>query len=396
MTLPSAVPMRTSSFALANLAVIVAIAGSTLAAVGSGRHTDFTAQTKQLEQRWTEMSSEGVAPSAFAPLETALRTSTYQAPWWSPAWWNDPGTSFVESLEAGTTAVWDQAMAGAQTRATAALLGWDLMVERNAALLSSATVAMSTTWASRLAAATTPSSIETLAANLVADTSHEQSEALADEGSNVAALPSRLRQLLLAADQAGAEGIPGSASFLTSYQRLSTAVAAKPDTAALATLSAQVGSLDATVIATLKQDACGHDVPSGRAIVINLTLQEALFYQNGCVLEATPVTSGRRDERTPTGTFHVFHKDSPVLFTSWAPRSSPYWYPPERANYALEFTVVRAGIFLHDAPWESNTAFGPGSQNTSSASHGCVHVPTSVMAWAYGWASIGTPVIVED
>jgi len=25
-----------------------------------------------------------------------------------------------------------------------------------------------------------------------------------------------------------------------------------------------------------------------------------------------------------------------------------------------------------------------------------VHVPTSVMAWAYGWASIGTPVIVED
>jgi hypothetical protein len=24
-----------------------------------------------------------------------------------------------------------------------------------------------------------------------------------------------------------------------------------------------------------------------------------------------------------------------------------------------------------------------------------VHAPTSVMAWAYGWANIGTPVIVE-
>jgi lipoprotein-anchoring transpeptidase ErfK/SrfK len=386
--------MRTSPFALANLAVIVAVAGSTLVAVGSGRHTNFTTQTEQLEQRWTDMSSEGVAPGALAPLETALRTSSYEAPWWSPAWWNDPGTSFIEGLGAGTNAVWDQAMAGARTRATAALVGWDLMVERNAAVLTSAAAAMSTTWVTRVAAATTPTSIEALSADLVSETAHEQSAALAVEGSNVTAIPSRLRQVLLEADQAGAENIAGSAAFLASYQRLASAVAAKPGTAALATLSAEVGSLDTTVTAALKNGACGHDVPPGKAIVINLTLQEALFYQNGCVLEATPVTSGRRNERTPTGTFHVFHKDSPVLFTSWASRSSPFWYPPERANYALEFTVVRAGIFLHDAPWEPTTAFGPGSQNTSNASHGCVHAPTSVMRWAYSWANIGTPVIV--
>ena len=386
--------MRTSPFAIANLAVIVAIAGSTLVAVGSRRHTDFTTQTKQLEQRWTEMSSEGVAPSALAPLESALKTSSYEAPWWSPAWWNDPGTSFIDGLEAGTDAVWGQAMAGARTRATSALIGWDLMVERNAAVLTSATVAMSTTWVSREAAAKTPMSIDTLSADVVSATAHEQSAALAVEGSNISALPVRLRQVLLEADQAGAENIPGSAAFLSSYQRLATAVAAEPKAAVLATLSAQVASLETTVTATLKKDACGHDVPSGKAIVINLTLQESLFYQNGCVLEATPVTSGRRNERTPTGTFHVFHKDSPVLFTSWAPRSSPFWYPPERANYALEFTVVRAGIFLHDAPWEPTTAYGPGSQNTDNASHGCVHAPTSVMAWAYSWANIGTPVIV--
>jgi lipoprotein-anchoring transpeptidase ErfK/SrfK len=386
--------MRTSPFAIANLAVIVAIAGSTLVAVGSGRHSDFSAQTKQLEQRWAEMSSEGVAPDALAPLESAMKTSSYEAPWWSPAWWNDPGTSFIDGLEAGTDAVWNQAIAGARTRAATALIGWDLMVERNAAVLTSATVAMSTTWATRLAAARTPTSIETLSVDLETATAHEQRAALTLEASNITALPGRLRQVLLEADQAGAENIAGSAAFLSSYQRLATAVAAKPKTAALATLSAQVASLETTVTATLKKDACGHDVPAGKAIVINLALQEALFYQNGCVLEATPVTSGRRNERTPTGTFHVFHKDSPVLFTSWAPRSSPFWYPPERANYALEFTVVRAGIFLHDAPWEPTTAFGPGSQNTDNASHGCVHAPTSVMAWAYTWANIGTPVIV--
>ena len=287
-------------------------------------------------------------------------------------------------------------MTAARTHATAALLGWDLMVERNAPMLTSATIALSTSWSTRLAAATTPAAVEALSADLVTQTANDQTEALADEGTNIAALPSRLHQVLLDADQAGAENIAGSAAFLTAYQHLATAVAAKPGTAAMAILSAQVTSLASSVTATLQKDACGHNVPSGKAIVINLTLQEALFYQNGCVLEATPVTSGRRNERTPTGTFHVFRKDSPVLFTSWAPRSSPYWYPPERANYALEFTVVRAGIFLHDAPWEPTSAFGPGSQNTDNASHGCVHAPTSVMAWAYSWANIGTPVIVVD
>ncbi len=388
--------MRTSPFAVANLAVIVAIAGSTLAAVGAGRHTDFVAQTTTLEQAWAEMSSAGVPSTSLAPLETALRTSSYEAPWWSPVWWNDPGTSFLHGLQTGTQAMWDQAMAQAQAHATSALLGWDVMVERDAAVLPPATTALSTTWATRLAGAATPASIETLSTQIASQTTTTAKAVLVSEGSDVAGLPGHLRDLLLAADQAGAESIPGATSFLASYQHLAAAVAAKPNAAALASLSVQVASLDSTISGALQKDACGHRVPSGKAIVINLALQEVVFYQNGCALQATPVTSGRRNERTPTGTFHVFHKESPVLFTSWAPRGSPYWYPPERANYALEFTVVRAGIFLHDAPWEAGDAYGPGSQNTGSASHGCVHAPTSVMRWAYSWASIGTPVMVVD
>ena len=128
--------MRSSSLALANLAMIVAVTGVTLAAVGAGRHTDFTAQAKTLEQRWSEMSSEGVGPGALAPLETALRTSSYEAPWWSPGWWNDPGTSFLQSLKDGTQAIWDQAISDARAHATSALVGWDVMVEHNAAVLA--------------------------------------------------------------------------------------------------------------------------------------------------------------------------------------------------------------------------------------------------------------------
>ena len=61
--------MRTSPFAIANLAVIVAIAGFTLMAVGSGRHSDFTAQTQKLEQQWSEMSSEGSCAERARPAE---------------------------------------------------------------------------------------------------------------------------------------------------------------------------------------------------------------------------------------------------------------------------------------------------------------------------------------
>ena len=35
------------------------------------------------------------------------------------------------------------------------------------------------------------------------------------------------------------------------------------------------------------------------------------------------------------------------------------------------------GFFIHDAPWEPTTAFGPGSENGVDASHGCVHMPDS-------------------
>jgi hypothetical protein len=285
-------------------------------------------------------------------------------------------------------------VSSATAQAVAAMTGWALMAERHAAFLPSSSTAAFTQWRTRFAAATTPSAMRSLTAQLNATTLADLRAGAQEEAAVVADMPATLRRLLLMTDQAGAEGIPGAQGFLARYRQIAHAAAVKPDAAHVAALGAAVASLEAAVSASLTSHACGHAVPSGKSIVINLSLQEVVFYQDGCALHAAPTTSGRNFERTPTGTFHVFRKVAPVLFTSWAPRSSPYWYPAERANYALEFTVVRAGIYLHDAPWEATNAYGPGSQNTASASHGCVHAPTSVMAWAYTWAPVGTPVIV--
>jgi hypothetical protein len=195
-------------------------------------------------------------------------------------------------------------------------------------------------------------------------------------------------------DQAGAEGIPSAASFLAQYNAIALAFRVASETSQLNTVAAHAVALRTAVAAALIAGRCGHGVPSGKAITLNLTLQEAIFYQNGCAVRATPITTGRLYLRTPTGYFHVFFKTSPFTMVSPWPRGSPFWYPTGTVTWVMEFDY--GGYFLHDASWEPSSMYGPGSENSYVASHGCVHIPTSVMRWAYGWTPIGTPVIITQ
>lgn len=69
--------------------------------------------------------------------------------------------------------------------------------------------------------------------------------------------------------------------------------------------------------------------------------------------------------------------------------------PLARAARSFPDGFARRGYFLHDANWEGIGQYGPGSENGSGASHGCVHIPTPVMGWLYGWAGIGTSVNIS-
>ena len=62
------------------------------------------------------------------------------------------------------------------------------MVERDAAVLTAATIAMSTTWATRVAGATTPTSIDTLPPRS-SPRRPTARDAVATEGSNITGLP---------------------------------------------------------------------------------------------------------------------------------------------------------------------------------------------------------------
>jgi lipoprotein-anchoring transpeptidase ErfK/SrfK len=130
-----------------------------------------------------------------------------------------------------------------------------------------------------------------------------------------------------------------------------------------------------------------------KTIDVNLTTQHLVATSCGEIFVATPITSGRQRLRTPTGIFYVLVKERDVMFNSPWPEGDDDYYPPMLVAYAMEF--LDGGYFLHTDPDEPLSAFGPGSQNGPYASHGCVHVPASVMASLYGWADEGTIVTIH-
>ncbi len=196
-------------------------------------------------------------------------------------------------------------------------------------------------------------------------------------------------------DQAAAEQTPGSSGYLSQYQAEQPVFTAAQTATQLVAVQTTLNSLQAAAQHSLSADSCGHSSLPGKSIYISLSLQEMVFYDNGCAVNATPVTTGRPLLRTPTGTFHIFDKQSPYVFISPWPPGSPFWYPTSPVNWVMEFD--QGGYYIHDAPWEPTDQYGPGSENEiPAASHGCVQTPGSVMAWAYSWTPMGTPVVITN
>ncbi|MGI8562715.1 MAG: L,D-transpeptidase family protein [Candidatus Dormibacter sp.] len=138
---------------------------------------------------------------------------------------------------------------------------------------------------------------------------------------------------------------------------------------------------------------CLADLSAGHVIIIHLATQHLDAYDNGCLFMSIPITSGRPALPTDQGTFHVFYKTTNYKMISPWPKGSPYWYPTTMVPHVMEF--VSDGTFLHDAPWEPDSAYGPGSQNAGYSSHGCVHVPSYAINKLYDWVQIGDTVISQ-
>lgn len=131
-------------------------------------------------------------------------------------------------------------------------------------------------------------------------------------------------------------------------------------------------------------------------IIVSFEAQHVWVYQGPKVVLDSAVTTGIRGAGpygTDFGPMKVLHNDHPWKMHSPWPKGSIYWYPDTVVQWTVFFTD--SGESFHDASWEADSQLGPGSQyDSSTRSHGCVHIPYSYAQWLYGWADVGTPVDV--
>ncbi|HEX6547685.1 MAG TPA: L,D-transpeptidase [Candidatus Dormibacteraeota bacterium] len=133
---------------------------------------------------------------------------------------------------------------------------------------------------------------------------------------------------------------------------------------------------------------------AGQLIAIHLVTQQLIAYQDGCPWLATPVTTGRPALPTDRGTFRIFYKAYAYKMVSPWPKGSPFWYPDAWVYDAMEF--VGDGTFIHNADWQPDDSYGPGSQYGPYASHGCVHVKDEPLSKLFAWTQVGATVVVGD
>ncbi|GAC1646493.1 MAG: hypothetical protein NVS4B12_13510 [Ktedonobacteraceae bacterium] len=137
-----------------------------------------------------------------------------------------------------------------------------------------------------------------------------------------------------------------------------------------------------------------------RVVIVSLAEQAMRVYDNGKLVNAFLVTTGRPTKPSLPGDWWVEGKQSPTVFKSGVPKSSPDYYDPTPINYAIQYHSQ--GYFLHDSWWRVN--YGPGTNYphaddsgdpfSAQGSHGCVNLSKANAGWLYGFVQLYTPIII--
>lgn len=115
-------------------------------------------------------------------------------------------------------------------------------------------------------------------------------------------------------------------------------------------------------------------------VSVDISSQLARFCSDWQQVLVSYVTTGASSlgNATPTGTWRVQAKVRDTVLR-----------PAGGGAYPVRFWVPYDGAYgLHDSSWQT---FPYGSPlYRTQGSHGCVHVPPTVMSWFFAWAPVGT------
>lgn len=125
-------------------------------------------------------------------------------------------------------------------------------------------------------------------------------------------------------------------------------------------------------------------IKTGKYIDINVTSQVMTIFEEGSLLDAFLVSSGKASMPTPLGEFGVRNK-FPRAWSKKYGLYMPYW-----------MAMVPSGQFgIHELPeWPGGFKEGQSHLGTP-VSHGCIRLGVGPAERVYNWAEIGTPVVIH-
>lgn len=125
-----------------------------------------------------------------------------------------------------------------------------------------------------------------------------------------------------------------------------------------------------------------------KRIEVDLTKQRVYAYEGQNLVYSFLISSGSWD-RTPTGNFKIWTKVRSQKMSGGSKELGTYYYLPNVQNVMFFYNEKyerKLGYSFHQAYWHNN--FGV------PMSHGCINMTTADSAKLFGWAEVGTPVVI--
>ncbi len=126
-------------------------------------------------------------------------------------------------------------------------------------------------------------------------------------------------------------------------------------------------------------------VPNGKKIVVTISEQNLVAYENDEVFLSAKVSTGLKVTPTPRGVFTIFKKQPSRYMQGPLPYISQKYYDLPGVPWTMYFT--EQGAAIHGAYW--HTSFG------KRYSSGCVNLPPDTARILYEWAELGTLVVIK-
>ena len=143
-----------------------------------------------------------------------------------------------------------------------------------------------------------------------------------------------------------------------------------------------------------------YQLRKSQVLVISTVEQTLRVYDNGKLVRSFLVTTGTPDLPAVPGLWLSLWRVTKTTFHSPYPKSSPFYYPPTKINFAIMYH--EGGYFVHDSWWRTN--YGPGTQfvhpdasgnrSSTTGTHGCINIPESIMPWLYRHTSYSTMILI--